>query len=192
MQFSLTDNKSIQKVIDGCLKNDRASQKSLYKVLSPYVYPICMRYGSNQEEAADMMQEGFIKLFRNLGKYEFTGSFKGWCGRVFTNNCIDFIRKKPKLYIVSDENIKEDVSFDISALEKMKVEDLLSVIQTLPTGYRTVFNLFIIEGYGHKEIADILDISEGTSKSQLNRAKKIIQNKIQLLNKQENLRIANL
>ncbi len=149
-------------------------QEMLYNRFASKMYPVCMRYCENNEDAQDLLQEGFIKIFTNLHKYRGDGSFEGWMRRIFVNTSIEHFRRKVKLIAVSDtqENTIEDN--DLSVLETIAQKDLIKIVQQLSPGYRQVFNMYVIEGYSHKEIADILEISEGTSKSQLARAKSIL------------------
>jgi RNA polymerase sigma-70 factor (ECF subfamily) len=135
------------------------------------------------EDAQDILQEGFIKVYRNMEKFRREGSFEGWMRRIFVNTAIEHYRKSINLYPVSEsqENNVEDREWN--AFDKLAVKDLVKLIQTLSPGYRTVFNLYVVEGYTHREIAEMMGISEGTSKSQLARAKAILQN---LINNQKN------
>jgi RNA polymerase sigma factor (sigma-70 family) len=154
-------------------------QEELYRRFSPKMYAVCYRYANNTDDAQDLLQEGFIKVYRNLHRFRAEGSFEGWMRRVFVNTSIEHYRRKSiQLNSVSEkeENTIEDS--DISALENLAEKDVLRIIQELSPGYKTVFNLYVVEGYSHKEIGDMLGISEGTSKSQLARAKAILQKKI--------------
>lgn len=172
------DITQLESIINACKKNDRTAQEHLYNLFASRFYGICLRYGSDQLEAEDMLQEGFVKLFRKIDKYNSTGSFPAWASRLITNNCIDMLRKKPSFYNLTDEKSAMIEANSVDALDDLFLEDLVQLIQELPNGYRTIFNLFIVEGFSHKEIAEKLAISEGTSKSQLNRAKKLLQSKI--------------
>lgn len=166
-------------LIRGCLDGDRQMQQELYNRFAGKMYAVCLRYANNAEDAQDLLQDGFIKVFRNLHRFRFEGSFEGWIRRVFINSSIEHFRKKSvQLSKVSEkeENTIEDA--DISALDNLAEKDIVSLIQELSPGYRTVFNLYVVEGYSHKEIADQLGISEGTSKSQLARARSILQKKV--------------
>lgn len=143
------------------------------------MYAVCLRYANNAEDAQDLLQEGFIKVYRNLHRFRAEGSFEGWIRRVFVNSSIEHYRKKSlQLSKVSDkeENTIEDD--DISALDTLAEKDIINLIQELSPGYKTVFNLYVVEGYSHKEIGELLGISEGTSKSQLARARSILQKKV--------------
>lgn len=154
-------------------------QEELYNRFSGKMYAVCLRYAGNPDDAQDLLQEGFIKVFRNLHKFRAEGSFEGWIRRVFVNSSIEHFRKKSvELSRVSDkeENTIEDA--DISALDQLAEKDIIELIGQLSPGYRTVFNLYVVEGYSHKEIGEKLGISEGTSKSQLARARSILQKKV--------------
>lgn len=138
------------------------------------MYGICLRYTDNIDDAQDVLQEGFIKVFRNLSKFRREGSFEGWLRRIFVNTSIEHYRKRKYLTRVTnshDEQIEDD---DINVLHKLAAKDILAIINELSPGYKTVFNLYVIEGYTHKEIAEMLGINEGTSKSQLARAKSVL------------------
>jgi RNA polymerase sigma factor (sigma-70 family) len=166
-------------LIRGCIAGDRTMQQELYKRFAPKMYAVCMRYANNSEDAQDLLQEGFIKVYRNLEKFRAEGSFEGWIRRVFVNTSIEHFRRKNTLYSITEkeENVIEDS--DITALDNLAEKDIINLIQELSPGYRTVFNMYVVEGYSHKEIGNILGISEGTSKSQLARAKAILQKKVQ-------------
>lgn len=146
-------------------------QKLLYERFSSKMYGVCLRYTENVEDANDVMQEGFIKVYKSLPKFRGEGSFEGWIRRIFINTSIEHFRKKVKLYNVNEvhENTIEDAELD--ALDSLATKDILNIINELSPGYKQVFNMHVVEGYSHKEIADILGITEGTSKSQLARAK---------------------
>lgn len=166
-------------LIRACIAGDRGMQEELYKRFAPKMYAVCMRYANNADDAQDLLQEGFIKVYRNLEKFRAEGSFEGWVRRVFVNTSIEHFRRKNTLYSITEkeENVIEDA--DITALDNLAEKDIINLIQELSPGYRTVFNMYVVEGYSHKEIGNILGISEGTSKSQLARAKAILQKKVQ-------------
>jgi len=154
-------------------------QEELYHRFSPKMYAVCLRYASNVEDAQDLLQEGFIKVYRNLHHFRAEGSFEGWIRRVFVNTSIEHFRKKStKLAMVTEREEGTIEDTDITALENLAEKDIIKIVQELSPGYRTVFNLYVVEGYSHKEIGDMLGISEGTSKSQLARAKSVLQKKI--------------
>jgi RNA polymerase sigma-70 factor (ECF subfamily) len=139
------------------------------------MYGVCLRYASNAEEAEDILQEGFIKVFNKIGSFRREGSFEGWVRRIFVNTAIEQFRKKIYLQPISD--VEEDTIDGkyLSVLDKLSEKDIIQLVQQLSPGYRTVFNMYVVEGYSHREISEILGISEGTSKSQLSRAKNILQ-----------------
>jgi RNA polymerase sigma factor (sigma-70 family) len=165
-------------LIKGCLSGDSRMQEELYNRFAPKMYAVCLRYSNNADDAQDLLQEGFIKIFRNLDRFRAEGSFEGWVRRVFVNTSIEHYRKKVNLVTTSDREdaVIEDSS--VNALDNLAEKDIIKLVQELSPGYRTVFNMYAIEGYSHKEIGTILGISEGTSKSQLARAKSILQKKV--------------
>ena len=167
-------------LIKGCISGDRRMQELLYKKFSPKMYAICLRYAGNTDDAQDLLQEGFIKVFKNLEKFRNEGSFEGWMRRVFVNTSIEHFRRKVNLNSITENEEKgiEDSTWNV--LDSLAEKDIIELIQELSPGYRTVFNLYVVEGYSHKEIGDMLGISEGTSKSQLARAKMILQKKVNL------------
>jgi len=152
----------------------------LFEKFAPKMLFVCLRYCKEREDAEDVLQEGFIKIFTSLDKYKFDGSFEGWMRKIMVNTSLDFLRKQKQ---IGDSTSIDDVSFrieDSSATQnELEVKDLMNLIQKLPKGYQVVFNLFAIEGYSHKEIADLLGISEDTSKSQYFRAKAFLRNAIE-------------
>ena len=167
-----------QQIIEGCIKNDRACQQRLYNMLSAKMFAVCLRYANEYNSAQDLLQEGFIKVFKNIEKFRGEGSFEGWVRRIFVNTAIEHYRKQVNMYAIHDTDTKQYEYFDDNALENLKREDIVKTIQKLSDGYRTVFNLYVVEGYSHKEIGDMLGISEGTSKSQLARARYLLQKMI--------------
>lgn len=175
---------SERQLIEGCLKKDPKAQEALYRHYSAKMYGISLRYAKNPMEAEDIMQEGFVKVFTHLNDYRFEGSFEGWIRRTFVNTAINYYKRKSReLVEISLENIEIVGANDESVLEKLSAEELLDLIHQLPTGYRLVFNLYVIEGYSHKEISATMNISENTSKSQLSRARSALQKMIRERNK---------
>lgn len=184
------DNTDLTDLIERCKKNDRIAQRAIYELFSKKLFVVCLRYSSDYSEAEDMLQEGFIKIFRKIDKYNHSGSFGGWLSRLVANNCIDIIRKKPNLYALTDVQENKLENYTIDALDSLIGEDLMNVIQSLPTGYRTIFNMYVVEGYTHNDIAEKLNISPGTSKSQLNRARKLLQKKLEEIKTYESLKMS--
>jgi RNA polymerase sigma-70 factor (ECF subfamily) len=164
-----------KELIETCLKDNPKAQKMLYDTYSSVLFGICLRYSKNEEEAQDILQDSFIKIFTKLDTYQFTGSFEGWLKRIVTNTSIEYYRKK-----ITMEHL-EEIGFNpylaVDSDRGLEVEELLKMIQELPEGYRMVFNMYAIDGYTHGEIATKLNISEGTSKSQLSRARAYLQRK---------------
>ena len=165
-------------LIEGCLLGNPVMQKNLYDKYAPKMYGICLRYAANTEDAKDILQDGFVKVFINLSKFKAAGSFEGWMRRIFVNTAIEHYRRKNQLYAISENQEENIPNQDISPLDELAAEDIIRLISELPNGYRTVFNLFAVEGYSHKEIATMMNITEGTSKSQYARAKAWLQEKI--------------
>ena len=153
-------------------------QYELYHQFAPKMYGVCLRYAGNAEEAEDILQEGFIKIFNKIGSYRGDGSFEGWIRRIFVNTAIEHFRKKTYLQPLTEveENTMEGKY--LSVLDSLAEKDIIQLVQQLSPGYRTVFNMYVVEGYTHKQIAEALGISEGTSKSQLSRAKQILQDMV--------------
>ena len=165
-------------LINGCLKDDRRMQEELYRRFSPRMYAVCLRYADNAEEAQDILQEGFIKVFKKLDSFRNEGSFEGWIRRIFVNTAIEHFRRKKYLMPVTEREENTIEGKYLSVLDNLAAADIMALVQELSPGYRTVFNMYVVEGYSHKEIGDILGISEGTSKSQLSRAKVILQDMV--------------
>lgn len=165
-------------ILQGSIQGERRMQELLYQTYAPRMYGVCLRYAGNPDDAQDILQEGFVKVFHNLSRFRGDGSFEGWIRRIFVNTAIEHYRRKVNLYPVTEAQEDTVEDRDWSALDRLALKDLLEMIRKLSPGYRTVFNLYVVEGYTHKEIAAMLGISEGTSKSQLARAKAILQNMI--------------
>lgn len=178
--MNITGNHSVSEfdIIQGSINGNRRMQELLYKTYSPKMYGVCLRYSGNADDAQDILQEGFVKVYRNLERFRGDGSFEGWMRRIFVNTAIEHYRKKVNLQPVSENHESSMEDDDWSALDRLAVKDIMKAVQELSPGYRTVFNLYVIEGYTHKDIAEMMGISEGTSKSQLARAKAILQNVI--------------
>lgn len=178
---NLQSTLDVQSLLDGCLSGQKVYQEQLYKSYAPVMFAICLRYAGDYHQAEDILQEGFIKVFSKINKFRGEGSFEGWMKRIFVNTAIEQFRKTSANRFIK---IEEDYQFGIrpSAIENLLKNDLINMIQSLPDGYRNVFNLYVIDGYNHSEIATLLDISEGTSKSQLARARKALKQRIINLN----------
>ncbi|MCW3106988.1 MAG: sigma-70 family polymerase sigma factor [Segetibacter sp.] len=165
-------------LIKNCISGNRKSQKTLYDILSPRMYPVCLKFFKKSIDAEDVLQEGFIKLFNNLDKYRGEGSFEGWVRRIFVNTAIQYYRNQKPAAICAYDYEDALPSSDLSALDNLYEKDVIHFTNKLSNGYRTVFKLYAVEGYSHKEISELLGISESTSKSQYLRAKASIKQMI--------------
>lgn len=176
------------KLIEGCIDNRRDAQYELYNLLSGKMFAVCLRYARNREAAEDLLQEGFVKVFNNIEKFRSEGSFEGWVRRIIVNTAIEHYRKSTKMYsIINVEEVEMDVPWTDNG-DVLQLEDLTNLINKLSPGYRTIFNMYVVEGYSHKEIGEMLEISEGTSKSQLARARYIL---MEMVKKAEVVKIEN-
>jgi RNA polymerase sigma-70 factor (ECF subfamily) len=162
-------------LIDGCIRGDRKKQQELYNRFAPKMYAVCLRYAGNSEEAEDILQEGFIKVFKKIESFRREGSFEGWIRRIFVNTAIEHFRRKTYLQPITEKEESTVETKYLSVLDNLAEKDIINLVQQLSPGYRTVFNMYVVEGYTHKQISELLGISEGTSKSQLSRAKIILQ-----------------
>lgn len=161
----------LHQLIGGCIRKDRGSQKMLYKAFYGFSMSICLRYANNREEAAEVMNQGFFKVFTRIDTYDITRPFKAWLGKIMTNVSIDYYRANLKMAYAEDLEKAENVTDGDLPDRKLNYEDLLAMVQKLPNAYRTVFNLYAIEGYTHEEIGEKLEVSSGTSKSNLHKAR---------------------
>jgi RNA polymerase sigma factor (sigma-70 family) len=162
----------IVSIIIGCQNNDRNAQKQLFELYSGRMMTLCRGFADDTMEADDFLQEGFIKVFTKIKQYKFEGSYDGWIRKVFLTTILRLISKKKKLMSISiDDSNPTNEIYDENIFYDLDVEEILNMISTLPKGYRTIFNLHEIEGYSHKEIAQILKIEEASSRSQLSKAK---------------------
>jgi RNA polymerase sigma-70 factor (ECF subfamily) len=170
----------LKTLIDGCLRNSRKSQETVYKMFYGKMMSVCRRYTNNDDEAKDMLQDGFIKLFKNIERFNFQGSFEGWVRRIIVNTAIDHIRKSKHDYLLMNENQTiEDFEDNLSDEEDVEendepdlnVGDVRVAMDKLSTAYKTVFNLYVFENYSHQQIAETLGINIGTSKSNLAKAR---------------------
>ncbi len=168
-----------QELIDGCLDKKSDCEKLLYERLSPVLYGVCLRYARNQMEAEDIMQDGFIKIYVKLHTFKHEGSFEGWCRRIMVNTAIKYFKKGSNKNEFSNlEDVKEE-RFESKAIGKISERELLDLIDELPHGYKTVFNLHAIEGYRHTEIAEMLGVTESTSRTQFYKARKVLKSALQ-------------
>ena len=169
---------SLDKILKGCLKGNKADQYELYQRFSGKMYGVCLRYASSYDEAQDILQEGFIKVFDKLSTFKDAGSFEGWIRRIFVNTAIEKYRER--IYHLSVHDMSENGYFaeENMAASRLGVNDLLALIQKLPDQYRLVFNMYAMEGLSHKDIGEMLGISESTSRSNLSRARALLQDMV--------------
>ncbi|WP_437920590.1 RNA polymerase sigma factor [Sphingobacterium sp. LRF_L2] len=161
-----------------CLKGDRKAQFQLYQLLSKKMYAVCIRYAPNEAAAKDILQLGFIKVFQKCHYFENKGSLEGWIRKIMVNTAIENHRKNNLSYLEPVDEQHHTIPSTDSSQDNLLYNDLLTLIKSLPIGYRTIFNLYAIEGYSHREIAEMLSISEGNSKSQLSRARQWLKDKL--------------
>lgn len=167
------------KLIESCIQGDRASQKVLYDRLAPRMFPICIRYIGDRVLAEDILQDGFITLFSKLKDFKGDGSFEGWARRIFVTTALMSLRKKDALKMSDDLDAARGMKAEtVSQVQNIGYKELMALVMSMPPGFRTVFNMYSIEGYSHKEIGEMLGISETTSRTQLSRARTWLQNKI--------------
>lgn len=168
------DKEALKKIVKGCVKGDRESQKLLYQSYYSKMMSVCYRYTKDADEAKDILHDGFIKIFNSLHKFKFDGSLEGWMRRLVVNTAIDNYRRNKKMYSMTETGMTEDqidLSVEADVFSTFNAKVIMEAVQSLSPAYRTVFNLYAIEGYSHKEIAEKLGVSVGTSKSNLAKAK---------------------
>lgn len=171
----IIEDKELHKLLNSCKKGDRQSQDKLYTAYYGYGMGICLRYSRTKDEAVEILNDGFLKVLTKLDKYSPGLSFKGWVRRVMVNTAIDYYRRNEKHYNSLDISHAQSIGNDASVLDKLSSEEIINAIQRLPPSYRMVFNLHVIEGYKHEEIGNKLNISVGTSKSNLAMARSKLQ-----------------
>ncbi len=166
-------------LLESCVKQDRRAQKALYEFYAPRMLTLCIRYIGDRERAWDLLHDGFITVFEKIGSYSGTGSFEGWMRKIFVNTALMALRKGDVLrYSEELVSVEREASVEQSVLESINSKELLRLIATMPSGFRTVFNMYALEGYSHQEIAEQLKISEGSSRSQLSRARVWLQERL--------------
>jgi RNA polymerase sigma-70 factor (ECF subfamily) len=170
---------TIDELVKRCKVGQRKAQELLYKQLAGKMLGVCLRYAADRMEAEDMLQNGFIKVFQKMDSYRGDGSFEGWVRRIMVHSSIEYYRSHHKMMQVVDiDNVGHEPSVNAVAASSLEAKDLLLLIKGLSPGYRMVFNLYAIDGYSHKEIAEMAGISEGASKSQLSRARAILKEQV--------------
>lgn len=174
-----------EKILQGCLRKEVKYQKEFYLHFSSIMYAVCLRYSNTKEDAKDILQEGFVKVFTKLNQYTGKGSLEGWMKRVFINTALEHYRVNKNHMNQSDVVEAYNVGQEADAMDKISQKEIFEVMQNMATGYRTILNLYAIEGYSHAEISEMLGINEGTSKSQLSRARVIFIQTWKTLNKEK-------
>ncbi len=168
----------VKKLIKRCVKQDIKAQEELYRFFAPKLFAVSLKYSRNYQEAEDNLHEAFIIIFKKVDQFNHKGSFEGWLKRIVINTALQTYRQQNMFQIIDEEAIEEREQVQVSE-EDLSLDDLLNLIQTLPDRYRMVFNLYVLDGYSHQEITEQLNISEGTSKSNLSRARKLLKKKLE-------------
>lgn len=165
-----------RELVSRCLKNDAVAQKQLYQHFAPQMLAVCYRYTKDSDEASDVLQEGFVRVFRNLNQWKEEGELGAWIRKIMVNTALNWLRSKKKIQWVDEAYIEENHQADsvITPIHRMEAREIANLIRQLPAGYQMVFNLHAVEGYSHVEIAKMLNISEGTCRSQYLRARKYL------------------
>ena len=179
--MSLQSTLSEQDLIRGCIRNDRRMQEVLYKQYCSSMLIICRSYAKNEQDAIEVLQDGFLKIFQQIDRYDSAkASIYTWMRTIMIRTAIDFLRKRNKRQVAIEWKEEHDPTIDAEALERMSAQQILSLLQLLPATTRAVFNLYITEGYNHREIGEILNVSEGTSKWHLSEARKYLTNSLKV------------
>ena len=171
--------KEFEQLINDCIAGNQSALAKLYRQFAPKMFGVCLRYAKDSTEAEDNLQEGFIKVFTNLKSFRNDGSLEGWIRRIMINVSLEKIRKQHLMYPVEDVAIYDSINYSDDVIAKISADDLVKLIQELPPRYQLVFNLYVIEGMSHQEIAEEMSITQGTSKSNLARAREILKKKVQ-------------
>lgn len=168
----------LEELIENCKKNDVKAQGELYKLYASKLYSICLKYSKDADEAQDNLQDAFITIFKSIEQFQYRGSFEGWIKRITVNTVLQKYRKERVFEIINEQQIEQEEDVEVDE-DQVSLKYLLQIIQELPDRYRLVFNLYVLDGYSHQEIAKMLEITEGTSKSNLARARMILRTKIE-------------
>ncbi|HPE74865.1 MAG TPA: RNA polymerase sigma factor [Draconibacterium sp.] len=171
----------LKNIIEDCVSGNVRAQETLYNMLAPKMFGVCLRYSKDWTEAEDSLQEGFIRFFTYLKNFRHQGSLEGWVRKIMVNVSLEKFRKQNIMYPVEDINIYDPQNYSENAIEKITADELIELIQELPPRYRMVFNLYVLEGMNHKEISEVMQISEGTSKSNLARGREILKKRVKEL-----------
>jgi len=179
----------LKRLIQRCKRRDIKAQSEIYHLFAGKMFGLCLKYSRNKQEAEDNLQDAFITIFDKIDQFKFKGSFEGWMKRIVINTTLQTYRQKNVLNLV-EKDLPDEVDVEVDE-EEISLDYLLKIIQELPERYRMVFNLYVLDGYSHKEISDLLGIAEGTSKSNLSRARLILKEKIEAAQKQKNVGLFN-
>ena len=171
----------LKNIIKECAKENLHAQEKLYRIFAPKMFGVCLRYAKDYTEAEDSLQDGFVKVFSNIKKFRHEGSLEGWIRRIMVNVCLEKYRKQHMMHAVENIEIYDSHKFSNDILEKISADELLELIQKLPPRYRMVFNLFVMEGMSHQDISKEMNITVGTSKSNLARGRDILKRKVEEL-----------
>lgn len=169
---------NLDQLIEECKARKQSAQSQLYKAFAPALFGVCLRYARDETEAEDILHEGFVTIFNKIDQFAFKGSFEGWMKRIMVNIALEKYRKRYRMHTVEDISVYDSKNESDDIYSEINARELMELIKKLPPRYRMVFNLYAIDGYNHKEIAEEMGIAEGTSKSNLARARKILQDKI--------------
>lgn len=173
-------NNDWQHILEACKHGDRIAQRQFYERFKDKMFVLCLRYANSREDAEDLLQDGFIMVFRDLHQYKGVGNLEGWVRKVILNVALQYIRRQKHLFpTIELENVANQIQAVEAPMEEDTTRNLIRIMQELPPGFRTVLNLYVLEGYSHQQIAAELGISVGTSKSQLNRAKKVMRDMVE-------------
>ena len=179
----------LKRLIQKCKRRDIKAQSEIYHLFAGKMFGLCLKYSRNRQEAEDNLQDAFITIFDKIDQFKFKGSFEGWMKRIVINTALQTYRQKNVLNLVEND-LPDEVDVEVDE-EDISLDYLLKIIQELPERYRMVFNLYVLDGYSHKEISDLLGIAEGTSKSNLSRARLILKEKIEMIQQQKNVGLFN-
>lgn len=179
----------LKRLIQKCKRRDIKAQSEIYHLFAGKMFGLCLKYSRNKQEAEDNLQDAFITIFDKIDQFKFKGSFEGWMKRIVINTALQTYRQKNVLNLVEND-LPDEVDVEVDE-EDISLDYLLKIIQELPERYRMVFNLYVLDGYSHKEISDLLGIAEGTSKSNLSRARLILKEKIEMIQQQKNVGLFN-
>lgn len=175
---NIINEDSLDEIIEGCKAENEDAQRMLYKQFFGYAKSIALRYTAADVEAEEIMNDGFLKIFKNIHHYDFAQPFKAWFRRILINTAIDYYRKKQKYAIISHPEQLPEVAFNDNVIDQMSAAEIMTLVRKLTPAYRTVFMMYVVDGYNHREIAELLNINEGTSKSNLAKARAKLQEMI--------------